>query len=80
MSTEVILDKLENVLSRIKSTNLKLRSATKFMDSFVHDILDYAVLQNSISNFVKEFKVFDIRETIEEIIEILNNKILMKDL
>lgn len=46
-------------------------SATKFIDFFVHDILDYSILNKEEKNFSKNFGVFDIREAIQEIIDIL---------
>ena len=50
------------------------------MDFFVHDILDYAVLQKQTNNFIKDLKIFDIGEMIQEIIDILQSKISIKDL
>mgnify|MGYP001100260242 CR=1 FL=1 len=50
------------------------------MNFFVNDILDMAVLQNRTSNFAKDLKKFEIRETIQEIIDILQGKINLKNL
>ena len=46
----------------------------------MHDILDYTLLSKSKSNFMKNLSVFDIRIAIRQIIEILSDKIKMKDI
>ena len=43
--------------------------ATKFIDFFVHDILDYTVLNKEDENFTKNFTIFNIKTAISEIIE-----------
>ena len=53
-------------------------SATKFIDYFVHDILDYTILNKQEKNFTKNYEVSDIREAIREISDILMDKIEMK--
>ena len=53
-------------------------SATKFIDFFVHDILDYTILNKQEKNFTKNMIVMDVREAINEIMEIMNDKIEMK--
>ena len=35
-------------------------SACKFIDFFVHDILDYTLLNKESKNFMKDKKTFDI--------------------
>ena len=55
-------------------------SATKFIDFFVHDILDYTLLNKEDSNFTKNFTVFSIQNAIEEIVDTLNDKCLMKEI
>jgi len=47
-------------------------SATKFIDYFVHDILDYTILNKQEKNFTKNNVVLDVREAINEIMEIMN--------
>lgn len=47
-----------------------MSSAAKFIDYFVHDILDYTILNKEEKNFAKDLKLEDIRTTIDEIIEI----------
>ena len=39
-----MIDKLTNILLGIKTSSKKMFSATKFIDYFVHDILDYTIL------------------------------------
>ena len=48
----------------------KMGSAAKFIDYFVHDILDYTILHKQEKNFAKDLQIMDIRNTIEEIIDI----------
>ena len=58
----------------------KITSATRFIDFFVHDILDYTILNKDEKNFNEEIKFFDVRDAINEIDEILEDKIRMKNL
>lgn len=53
-------------------------SASKFIDYFVHDMLDYTILNKEDKNFMKSVSNFDIRNAIGEIIEIQEDKIQMK--
>jgi len=55
-----------------------MSSATKFIDFFVHDILDYTILNKEEKNFIKNCSVFNVKNAVEEIMEILYNKTLMK--
>jgi hypothetical protein len=59
----------------MKKSGKKIFSAAKFIDYFVHDILDYSMLQKNSSNFLKRENLFDIREAISEIIDIEDDKI-----
>lgn len=54
--------------------------AGKFIDYFVHDILDYSILSREDRNFTKDITAFDVREAIEEIIEIMDDKAKMKEI
>ena len=58
----------------------KTTSATKFIDFFVHDILDYTLLNQQQRNFLKNMANFDIREAIQEILDIQQDKITMKQI
>lgn len=55
-----------------------MTSSAKFIDYFVHDILDYTVLTNDSHNFIKNNTIFDIREAIQEMFQILEDKVAMK--
>ena len=55
-------------------------SATKFIDFFVHDILDYTILNKDGTNFTKNISLFNVREAVSEIIQILDDKVKMKDI
>ena len=55
-------------------------SAAKFIDYFVHDMLDYTILNKDEKNFTKTIEKFNIKNAIYEIIEILEDKISMKSL
>ena len=55
-------------------------SATKFIDFFVHDILDYTLLNKDGKNFTKNFTIFNIKMAISEIVEILEDKVKLKNI
>ena len=57
-----------------------MTSSAKFIDYFVHDMLDYTVLTNECSKFIKIVTIFDIRGAIEEIYHILEDKASMKEI
>jgi hypothetical protein len=63
-----IRDQLINVYKQIKNSTKKMESATKFIDFFVHDILDYTLLNKEDKNFVKDHTVFNLKHAIQEII------------
>jgi len=56
-----IFNKLESSYKGLNACGKKLKSASKFVDFFVHDILDYTMLNKDDTNFTKDIKVFDIR-------------------
>ena len=55
-------------------------SSTKFIDFFVHDILDYTILNKDEKNFTKNISVFSIKSAVDEIVDSLNDKIKIKGL
>jgi hypothetical protein len=55
-------------------------SAVKFIDYFVHDILDYTLLNKKDRNFVKDVNIFSIRVAVAEIVSILEDKANMKNI
>jgi hypothetical protein len=77
---EEAIDSLKKIFDGMHSCGKKIFSATKFIDFFVHDILDYTILNKEQKNFVKNVSVFDIRESIQEIMDIQEDKINMKNI
>ena len=65
-------------MSKFELCGSKISSATKFIDFFVHDILDYTLLNEKEENFMPNNTVFNIETSIDEIKEILIDKIRMK--
>jgi hypothetical protein len=70
-----ILTVVEKIHGGLKVCTKKIVSASKFIDYFVHDMLDYSILNKEEKNFMKTTEYFDIRQAIEEIIEIQEDKI-----
>ena len=58
----------------------KMTIATKFIDFFVHDILDYTVLNKDEKNFTKNITIFNIKIAVNEIIDIMNGNASMKEI
>ena len=54
--------------------------AAKFIDYFVHDILDFSILSKDDTKFVQHNSVFNIKEAINEILDIQEDKIKMKNI
>ena len=57
-----------------------MNSAAKLIDYFVHDILDYTILKSHSESFTREIKRFDIRDAIQEIDEVLQDKYQSKEI
>ena len=55
-----------------------MSSSTKFIDFFVHDMLDYTILNSNEANFTKNISVSNIKNVLNEVIEIMNDKVQMK--
>ena len=68
------------MLLGIRQTNKKIKTGANFIDYFVHDILDYTILNNSSDKFTKILKVFDIRDSLEEILQMQEDKAIMKQI
>ena len=51
-----------------------MMKAGKFIDYFVHDILDYSIINREGNKFTKDCSIFDVRDAIYEIIEIMEDK------
>ena len=69
---------LNEIVTGVQSCSKKIISATKFTDFFVHDILDYTIITKEANNFVKNITVFEIGDAINELKDILEDKIKMK--
>jgi hypothetical protein len=68
------------IYEKLFESGSKLTSASKFLDFFVHDILDYTMLNKNGTEFHKNIENFDLREAVKEIMLVLNDKINMKDI
>lgn len=69
------LSKLEEDLGH---NLVKIQQSGKFINYFVHDILDFSVLREDGHKFVKNETVFDIRDCIKEIISLQEDKAALK--
>lgn len=58
----------------------KMGSATKFIDFFVHDILDYTILKKNESGFEKNITLFNIYTAVKEIMSCLEDKVRLKQI
>ena len=74
-----IIELLKKAIEKMSKTNWRLESAAKFIEFFINDMLDYAVLLNK-GKFIKDMKRFRIKESIEEIKSILESKITTKNI
>ena len=45
-----------------------MESATKFVDFFVHDILDFSMLNKEVSKFNKNITLFNVKQAVDEIV------------
>ena len=57
-----------------------MKSATNFIDFFVHDILDYSLMNKDEPTFTKNLTIFNIKMAVNEIIETLEDKCSMKNI
>ena len=74
------MDIAKEINESMKICVKKIAQSVKFVDYFVHDILDSSVLRKADSSFTKEMKLFDVRDAVNEIIEIQEDKVMMKDI
>ena len=61
---------MKNIHEGLNTCTKKIVSASKFIDYFVHDMLDYTILNKEEKNFTKTLEKFNIQNAINEIIEI----------
>ena len=57
-----------------------MTQAAKFIDFYVHDILDYTLLNKNENGFVKQMEIFDMQKCVSEICMILSDKADMKSI
>jgi hypothetical protein len=57
-------DNLKTIFGSIRTCGTKMDRAAKFIDFFIHDILDYTILNKKDKNFEKSMTVIDIREAV----------------
>ena len=69
---------MTNIFNGLGVCCTKISSAGKFIDFFVHDILDYTVLSKDSHKFIKNMDVFNLKQSIRELLEMLEDKIQMK--
>ena len=55
-------------------------SAVQFIYYFVHDILNFTLLNKMDKNFVKDTNIFSIDVAVEEIVNILEDKAALKNI
>ena len=68
------VEPLQKILSHFYTGTDKMTSAVKFIDFFVHDMLDYTLLSNASNKLMKDIMMFDIRVALAEIINMLEDK------
>ena len=71
---------LSKIFIGLKTCSKKMTYATKFLDYLVHDILDYTILNKEDKHFTKDIEKFNVTEAIDDLIEIQEYKILMKNI
>jgi signal transduction histidine kinase len=71
---------LNEIYGGIYTCGQKLTSAAKFVDFFVHDILDYTILNKDEKHFIKQISVFDINTAVQEILDIQKDKASLKNI
>ena len=77
---EPIKSKLDYISQNIDTCIKKLRSSTKFADFFIHDILDFTIMKEDNKNFQKHLEIFDIRDAVMQILEMMEDKIKLKNI
>ena len=68
---KLILNKLNLIKEGLSTNSVKMTNSANLLDYFVHDMLDYTILTNSVENFLKDNSSFDIAECINQISDML---------
>jgi len=72
--------KINQIINGLDQCGAKIMTASEFIDYFIHDILDYSVLNNESNNFIKVSECFEIREVIKVVIQMIEDKTKMKNI
>ena len=70
--------KVNNAMCGFKVCGKKIKTAGQFIDYFIHNLLDYSVLNNDSKNFKKNPECFEIREALTTVIQMVEDKTFMK--
>ena len=73
-------NKLQDIYNNTKKCAEKIASATKFIDFFVHDILDYTVLNKDAEKFCRNITNENVLKVLNEIKETMQDKVDMKSI
>jgi hypothetical protein len=68
------------IFKGIQSCGKRIINAATFIDFFVHDILDYTMLNKESMNFTKNMCVFNIKEAVLQILQIQEEKSELKSI
>ena len=71
---------LKKIFSGLKICGKKMTSSCNFIDFYVHDILDYTMLNKDDQSFQKDMKLFNIKVAIDKIHEIQEDKVDLKNI
>ena len=75
-----VIAKLQTFEQDLTTTNKKIQQSSKFINYFIHDILDFSILRDGGHKFVKHESVFDVKDAVHEIVDILHDKAVMKNI
>ena len=72
--------RLAHIHQGLNKCTKKMSSAAMYIDHFVHDMLDYSILSQGEESLDKTITKFDIRQSVNDIIEIQEDKFEMKNI
>ena len=58
----------------------KITSSAQLIDYFIHDMLDYSILNGKSKIFMKNIKCFNLKKCMSQILCIMADKIKMKNI
>ena len=64
MPISTIKLELKKVYTKFQEVGKKTKAASKLIDFFVHDILDYSLINHNQKKFIKQNMIFDVRDSI----------------